>query len=193
MLLSAVAVGRVVYSSPKDYITVAISSRFTVSVKSTNPTVLHFIWITFTVVTADCLRNRCNCRPRAFGKRQTDENNRTGWDLWGGVLGILTSHSWDQSQQTVNNQRREERISSILSVGWKVFFLKRDVESRGHNLFTKARFKDEGLKVFWRGQWGEKVLRDNSVEVESECPSINSRRPHCCIQNSRYQTLDSRL
>ena len=131
--------------------------------KSTNPAVyvLPSIWIAFiflTAVAADCQRvGAKHRRSKAFGKWQTDENYLIGWDLSGEVLGKLTSHSGDKSHQIVNQTQEGKRISSLSSVGPKVFskenlqnfFLrfkpkqprktKVDAERRDQHLFTKRR------------------------------------------------------
>ena len=67
-------------------------------------------------------------------------------------------------------------------------------------MFTKLRFEDKDLedssrKIFWLRKFlgADSIERgfdpDNRVEVESECPWTNSRRPRC-IQNSKYRTVD---
>ena len=100
------------------------TSCFTMSGKSTNPAVLHFIWITLmfltAAVTADCRGNRCRTQIQGFWRMADRQKASDQRDFRGGFRDTQ-GHSGDQSHQTVNQTKEGERISSLFSVGRKVF------------------------------------------------------------------------
>ena len=170
-------------------------------------------------VAANCQRNRCRMQIQGFwrmaDRQKSSDRTRS---FGGGFRDQHKSVRGPKSSKSQSNQRRGENLKSLLSRSkgfskddLRNFFsrfkpkqprkTKVDAETRGHNLFTKPRSEDKDLedssrKIFWLRKFlgaesdGKSSFDpDNSVEVESECPWTNSRRPHC-IQTSKYRTVD---
>ena len=97
------------------------TSCFTMSGKSTNPAVLHFIWITLmfltAAVTADCRGNRCRTQIQGFWRMADRQKSSDRLRAFRGGFRDTHKSFRGQSHQT----KEGERISSLFSVGRKVF------------------------------------------------------------------------
>ena len=171
-----------------------------------------------TTVTADCQRNRCKTQIQGIWKLAARQKlSHRMRSFRGGFTDThkwpKASNSQSNQRRGENFKSLLGRSKGFLKEDLQNFFsrfkpkqprrTKVDAETRGHNLFTKPRSEDKDLedssrKIFWlrkflgadnNGTRKRDFDPDNSVEVESECPWTNSRRPRC-IQNSKYRTVD---
>ena len=95
------------------------TSCFTMSGKSTNPAVLHFIWITLmfltAAVTADCRGNRCRTQIQGFWRMADRQKASDQRDFRGGFRDTHKSFRGPKSSNSQSNQGRGENFKSLLS------------------------------------------------------------------------------